>query len=472
MVCFPYGEDFLASLQDLFIEAGENGRDPGENFLTCREPLIHYLTSCNHMTSAKARACLDLRFTDGALPSTNVQQFPTRVQVDDTATERLRSASSGKEFIAILKALIDEQMEELRPKPGTGKRLKKKKRLAADKLATDNVLKKAKTTVRIKSRRSTQSDLADETEQPPTLDDNKPVEYVVQIMPTDNTDPEEYSRDLTERSKALALGSKLVSSTDPMESVESPGPPRSQSEMDREACSESLRDAVDDQIKNEQCSQGVGNSQVPDLMEGSLQEWGHKTEIDDAETPQIIIHQIIKEVDLVSSSEWENYKPELLKRLSDLENGSSNVAYPTVDRARGASTAVARAVPVLREELDLIPSEAWLKYEAELSKFCANNEVHALHFNDRLHKIVKICYLPEEEVAVTSGNWERLEAMARVCTLLAEMTGSVDEELDRDVLDAWYTSKLRDIQWLKKFYAAKKRLFGAKAPPRIMEEAS
>lgn len=81
-----------------------------------------------------------------------------------------------------------------------------------------------------------------------------------------------------------------------------------------------------------------------------------------------------------------------------------------------------------------------------------------MDFEKRLNKIGRIIYLEEEWDVIVSKNWMRLDDVARVCEVLAELTGPENEEGVAHLAAHWVMSKLKNHRMLQRMLGGMVRL--------------
>ncbi|KAF7547705.1 hypothetical protein G7Z17_g7537 [Cylindrodendrum hubeiense] len=129
----PPGADFLASLSSLFAEAAAKKRDTNADEFACfRGPLVKFVIDCGNMRVARARASCILKFTDDKTPKTDLQLPPCRMKIDNKIRAQLDTASSGNEFIEILRAEIEKQLPQRPRQPRSTKAQMAEKKATAE----------------------------------------------------------------------------------------------------------------------------------------------------------------------------------------------------------------------------------------------------------------------------------------------------------------------------------------------------
>ncbi|KZZ96675.1 hypothetical protein AAL_03904 [Moelleriella libera RCEF 2490] len=137
-----------------------------------------------------------------------------------------------------------------------------------------------------------------------------------------------------------------------------------------------------------------------------------------------------------------------VKEACQLQPGCQNRAATRLDNIlRHCPGKVAKVNP-----------DHWPTYLAELKKFCTRAMFHNMNYDQRLRKIIGIVFVPEELEAVAKEEWERLEEIVGLCSVIAEAVGPDDEEVDEARKNRWIAAKKTDIAALKKLLGAAKRV--------------
>ena len=466
------GEDFLVSLQDLFDEAGERGREFQPNFNILKEPLIQYVRNCGRMTSAKARASLDLSFTDRRRPETIVQLPPSTIKVDDEAAERLRSTASRNEFIGVMRTLVDESIP-----------VKKRKRppTKAQRLKMDEV-KKPKGVVRlINVPPLSQVDVAAMKEQSAwqSLKSQVLPSFKNRSIPPQFSEPEDQPIQSIERTPEPDF---ISSSQTAMSSTERE---RLEREETMYTANTTVMTDVED-IASEEPEKLVGGREVmgsPELGHVVVRRMPVDEDVDMTGVSQAATEPILEDTAMNSYMDHDvsdlellgpqiksedGEFPSLTQPCEDLEKTTeeNNDGAPdesTEEVTEDPRQVLAGAISRIQAEIADIPVERWQKYHTKLINLCDTYDMFTLPFKDRLNKITRIIYLAEEEEAVIAGDWSRLPSVVRICAFLAQTTGPAPEEPDQKVVNGWVIGRLRDV----KFLEAKKRIFQLTAESEI-----
>lgn len=470
----PHGSDFLESLKDLFTEAGEDDRDPQENFIALRKPLIQYLLDASRMTAAKARASLQLSFTDGVNPETIPQLPPQYLKIDKGAAAMLRMAGSGNEFIGMLRSMIDDQQAKKTPKKG------KRKRQVKAESDEESEIKKTRVSVVLKPRPSPAPSPLRSLKiksSPSLMKGVTPPQFPLRNSKDRNSDEggesarekdgdavdDSIEEEDDEEEKGQPDFAQLIS-----DFVHQQTPPRhtvrssesmaldnttSPASCEYVSCPENPQDAVNAEVKTES-----GARASPELGDEQLGSISTKEGNTVDENPQISIETIVQEISATNSSDWETYKPKLLEALITLNLSSIPEVNQPADATQNSLNSLEKALALLKYETSRIPANTWQTYEAELVELSKSKDLRSMAFQGRLTKIARILFLPEEAEAIASKDWDRLEGVVRICTMLAQITGPNDEVLEQTVVDAWAVNKLRDIDWFKKCFGIKERV--------------
>ncbi|KAH7161362.1 hypothetical protein EDB81DRAFT_924761 [Dactylonectria macrodidyma] len=104
--------EFLASLRTLLAETAAKKRaTERDEFASLRGSLIKFIVQCSTtLRATQARANCTLQFTDGTLPTTDLQAPPYKIKVYRETYDQLEKASSGDEFIETLQTAIGKQV--------------------------------------------------------------------------------------------------------------------------------------------------------------------------------------------------------------------------------------------------------------------------------------------------------------------------------------------------------------------------
>ncbi|KAF7562738.1 hypothetical protein G7046_g1400 [Stylonectria norvegica] len=474
------GSDFLESLRAIFAETEKPGRNKDADFIALKQPLIRFFCDCGMMTAAKARASCHLDFSDGTSPETDLQLPPSGIKVDEVSRNSLQRASSGNELIGLMRAVINEQMPRKAPRRRRTKaqiradneaqiRAENEAQIRADEASNEAKMIKAKEEIARK-----EAHLAE-------------IKRITLVMPNDAAPPEDGRPDdeliqaqLSNESLVLGdsessqgmegLNMEAKAQSEPMEAtakevlkdIRASEPPTPKTIVVRRFPAEQ-EESLEQHAEIRESLRGNSVPSTGDQEDMPMEDFHHgeTPEMPEDEASHLVtdeaneaspisegrvlsIAQIRHEVNDVVSSEWDHYKPWLLDVLANADRASKAQITTTTDIADSARTRLSRALSLLGEEV---------------AHLCTSDQIDTMAFPDRLRRITRVCYLPEEEQAVVSGDWGRVEAAVRICALLAEMVGPAHENLDHGVVDGWVMGKLRDIAWLQSFLGAKERVF-------------
>lgn len=102
------------------------------------------------------------------------------------------------------------------------------------------------------------------------------------------------------------------------------------------------------------------------------------------------------------------------------------------------------------EIISCIDPGHWKDYLEKLKKFCNQPKILSMTYHQRLMRVVEIVYLPEELIAFARSDWEGLNEVMILCSMIAQVLGPEDEALDEAERDQWITEKKRDTAWVRK----------------------
>ncbi|KAF4334172.1 hypothetical protein FBEOM_11996 [Fusarium beomiforme] len=421
--------DFIRSLEDLFAEAGEKGRDAKTEFVHLRSSIIDFIVSSEGLTAAKARAKYSLKFTDGANPKKHIAFFPLKFNLSEKGTQ-LDAANTAEEFIEILRTLINEQKQRVRKEKNANKKKASsspppspmnnaQKRLEAEAVPKNSSTADDSPRKRIKlNTHKNRSDIS-----------GSPISSTT-YQPKDSTVTEAGKGKVTNGSDSDALGPMDIDSGT--------------------VSSQNREDAMDAQQKSiEENNQQHPVSQRP----SPNQQDTHMNEV--AETlPSYCgtdILEVIAAAKVIEARQWGDFKPKLLEMLDQMHE------EPTPEQHEKALKRLHVAITTTEPERSLIPIDAWKAYEEKLVGE-SKKGLFDCEWSRRLSNIGKIIYLPEEETAMETRDWKRLCAAARMCAILTEMTAKPEEQANQEFTDQWLIEKLGDISFLEKLFACKERL--------------
>ncbi|KAF9775571.1 hypothetical protein IL306_006312 [Fusarium sp. DS 682] len=430
------GIDFIRSLEDLFTEAGEKGRDAKAEFVHLRSSIIDFIISSDGLTAAKARAKYSLKFTDGAEPQTHVALFPSKFNLAEKRTQ-LDAATTTEEFIEILRTLINEQKQRSRKRKNTNKKKdntpppQSPRNNAQKRLEAEAASKNPSTTddsPRKRIRLNTNKNRSDASGSPTFSTTNQPKDIIV----------------------TAAGKEKVTNGSDP----DAPGP----MDIDSGTVSSHKRE---DEMDPQQKSLDENNQQQPASQRPSSDQ--EDTHMDNAGAEILPAYcrsdilEVVAAAKVIEAHQWEDFKPKLLEMLDQMHK------EPTPEQHEKALKRLHVAIAKTEQERSLIPADAWKKYEERLADE-SKKGLFDCTWPKRLSKIGKIIYLPEEEAAMESQCWKRLRAAARICAILTEMTAKPEDQANQKLTDEWLIEKLGDISFLEKLFACKERLGAIKGP--------
>lgn len=481
-----HGNDFLRSLQDLFDEAGERGRDFQANFDLFKEPLVQYINDRQFMTAAKARASLELLFTDRRRPETVVQLPPTTLKIDEAGADKLRNASSGNEFIGLLRVMIDEGVAANATK-NTGKR----KRLTKAQRRAMNEAKKPQTKIRVKSRTTFDSEQTAWDKMkvhglptfipkstPPQFPDrqqkleiDEPIPSIEKCGSQDINIDESF--DVGSLKKDFFSSSRTAIAT-----VEGAMLERrvSMQTTNTDMLIDFLEDATNDQTKpteteERMASPELGYDVVHRLSEEediNMVENAHARIEDNNEMAAIYSpldseHDRKQSQDSQMKSEDDNLSDYSLPE-EDMEIAEAATPETLSEETSEDSLKLLKsAISQVEEEIADIPADKWDEYQAKLFQLCDTHNLFTLPFKERLNKMVRIIYLSEEEEAIKTKDWSKLAGAVKICAFLAQTSGPAPEQADERMVNGWVIGRLRDI----KFLVYKTRIFQLTAESEI-----
>lgn len=466
-----HGDDFLRSLQDLFEEAGERGRDVQANFDLFKEPLVQYIKARQFTTAAKARASLKLQFTDRRRPETVVQLPPTTLKVDEAGADKLRDASSGNEFIGLLRVMIDEGVAANAPKP-TGKR---KRPTKAQRRAMEEA-KYPQTKIRVKPRTTFDSEQAAWEK----LKVHGLPTFISKSTPTQFPDRQqklEVNVPIPSIEKFGGQGMDIGKDFD----VDSPKKDFFSSSRTAIATGEG---AIWDRGVS---MQTINTDMLNNFLDGATNDLMNPTETKERMvSPELgyeVVHHLSEEEDIdmaedahariedsnemtAVNSSLDSEHGRKQSQDSQMRSEDDNVSYyslPDEDMDIAEATTpetlseetsedslqfLKSAISRLEPEIADIRPDKWDEYQAKLFQLCDNHNLFTLPFKERLNKMVRIIYLNEEEEAIKTKDWSKLGGVVKICAFLAETTGPALEPADERMVNGWVIGRLRDIKFL------------------------
>ncbi|KAM0426797.1 hypothetical protein ACHAPT_008113 [Fusarium lateritium] len=452
------GSDFLDSLNQLFSEAGSKGRDGKIEFAHLRGILINFVAACSRMTAAKVRASCSLKFIDGTEPQTLLALPPGKLRIDDKLRAFLEAATTGAEFVEILRDMITKQLSPRQSPRGHKKRNPRQSPPASPKSKAQRRAEAAqklkKQVVRLKLRRSGERLGADEKAQQ-IMTQTESSEAGGESQPV--VDQQALPQVISEPGDAPNLPGPMDIDASHVDSNKQMDPPESISDNPSSEGDHSVSS-----FDNEGDTQ-MEDAIVPKIEETPENEWPPRNHVTPAQR-RIDIRELTTAIAQCDGDGWETLKPQLLDMLAQINyvNEKAN-APPTPETVAAALKRLDSGVAKLEPEKAYIPAKNWEKYHAKLIK-----EAKAGWFDkpwdDRQWRICRICYLKEEDAVIVNRDWDRLRAAARMCAILIELTAPPWEPVDRETGDKWLIEKLGDVSFLERLFNCKDRVAAIRGP--------
>ena len=110
------------------------------------------------------------------------------------------------------------------------------------------------------------------------------------------------------------------------------------------------------------------------------------------------------------------------------------------------------------ERIACIDPANWAFYSAQLKDLCCSPAYAQMDYHQRLTKVVDFVYMPEELFVAAKSDWERLQDVAVLCSLIAEITGPETEVVPDEIKNQWIAAKKEDIAFLNRLMGAKSRI--------------
>jgi hypothetical protein len=172
---------------------------------------------------------------------------------------------------------------------------------------------------------------------------------------------------------------------------------------------------------------------------------------------QVQVRNFGKKLQYVSPDMWNLHKGQLVKEFLALDPNSAISPAPTdTDTAEHMASRLKVALEALTDHTTRIPASKLSIYKEKLRRSCTSGSLLGQNFHQRLNHITNLIYLPEELEATATLDWERLEEAATMCAFVSEMIGPVEENAEK-WMDVWLKGRMRNIAWLRKFFAARGR---------------
>ncbi|KAF4945419.1 hypothetical protein FGADI_11921 [Fusarium gaditjirri] len=435
------GIDFTKSLEDLFGEAGDNGRDANTEFIHLRGSLINYITTVGSgsLTAAKARAKYNLKFTDGTEPETHLAFFPSNHNITEKRPQ-LDAATTAEEFIEILGTVFSEQKSRSRRKKKSNK---KRSNATPPESPMSNAQKRL------------EAEAANKT---PSATDDSPRKRIKLNTSKNKGDVSESAVFSTAHQSKVNTSTEFPST----ENMVNDDGASILGSMDIDSSTSSSHNKGEEM--NGEQTPAEGQKHHDSAAERPSQD-REDTHMNDADTEMLPAYcrsdilEVVAAAEAIEDHQWRDFKPKLLEMLSHMHQ------EPTPEQHEKASKRLSIAIAQTEQERSLIPVEAWKKYEEKLTDETKKGLFDCL-WSRRLFKVGKIIYLQEEEAAMESQCWERLRAAARICAILVEMSAKPEEQDNQNETEVWLIEKLGDISFLEKLFACKERLGAIKGPGR------
>ncbi|KAK5987906.1 hypothetical protein PT974_12042 [Cladobotryum mycophilum] len=497
------GSDFLESLNELFEEVSHKGFSGSDSFASVRKKVVTLLLMVSKTTAAKARASCPVLLPDGSEPGTYIQLPPSTFKIDMPLGVKLDDATDPAEFIKILtEAFEDQRAQRTRGKNNSRKR---KKIAEADGSSPSTPRKKiilrTTRTEPITPSPAAVSPSPEDPQQseqqfpsPPVPQQPRELEQLFPSPPATEAEPQmdldqlagPAEMNIQKGDKAimspLAFIKKATQATAPRpqqdivralaEEARASHVPRigsplvqlkTQSQQD---CQETDDDATDRDyiLDGATTDDAMSVDELPigalvDTLQGELvSEAGSKPDYTPEEADAAAqMREILDEMSMITSDEWESYRPKLfdsLQLVAEREEAKLRSLGPMA--AKSSLTRLDGAIAHLASDIALVPAANWRSYEKKLRQLCNSPVFFTYDFRQRLWKIMDLMFLPEEAEVIECGQWDRLEAVAKIVGTIAESIGPVEENAS-ELAYKWFDSKIRDIRFLEKLMTSIKR---------------
>ncbi|KAK2594055.1 hypothetical protein QQS21_008240 [Conoideocrella luteorostrata] len=169
---------------------------------------------------------------------------------------------------------------------------------------------------------------------------------------------------------------------------------------------------------------------------------------------------VAKMIELMSGAE-EHIWADKMALVEWITAAQQKVAEHSRAELNGSPTPASRLENLLRHIPDQIASvdpNRWPSHVEKLKRFCNSAAIHNMGFEQRLMKIIDIIFLHEDIDAVANREWDRLERIAGLCSIIAEIIGPDNEAVDDETKNRWIAAKKVDIASLKRVMGAKSRV--------------
>ncbi|KOS23124.1 hypothetical protein ESCO_003866 [Escovopsis weberi] len=478
------GQDFLASLDELFQEAHSHDPAGTNSFSLTAKQLVALLAAAaaaSDTTAARARARANwpVKLPDGSEPNTVIQPPPAALKLDMPLALRLGDAADPADFLAVL----GRALEDLGDDGGSSSSSSSRKRgngLAAGATPRKRiVLRGAGLTpgCRYAEKPATpvsQVSAPGRLPSPPATNAKANANAVVRMdIGRDDSavmSPSAFIRRAT-RGIVPRVEADIVASDDDDDDdvceIAAPGPsPAAVIEVVSDE-DDSITDHDDDDDDDDivdldsdlemQDVTGVGMHAGLSIraLQGTCTPRSHRPDGSNPKPraqPAETLKHIIDDVCNTTPEEWEAFRPKLIESLlpyAEMEHAGLSGPGPGPAAARDAVRRLDAAVARLGDDMSAIRPGDWKRYNAKLRGLCGSPAFLARSFQQRLWKVMDVMYVDEETSTMESGDWGRLETVAKIVATVCEAMGPPGEGAG-EVSRRWFCSKVQDIRFLKR----------------------
>ena len=487
------GTDFFASVQKLFDEANAKGLNSSNkvDFKEFKSSVVLFLAVCNQMTRAKARASASVRFPDGTEPMTTLVLPPSDLRIDTKLRNRLLKQSSGREFVGLLVSFYYALRNRGKPKAPYKKRKVQTETttVGAPTTEAEPKAKRLKLTVRcipctpfiritdnyvqVKAKESPEceqeansgaSDNAKTAvpEEPASLtlpiQTRKDVENITAGVRTGSPDP------ITGASYLAGSGSVVAAERDSQPVVD--GEPSGTDEAINGVSEKGIdqtgeakqpdEDVISDDSDDEEFDGQLPNEEQTADGIGLLDE-KYKPQSEN----EMMLEEIGSRAERIVPGSERMVKKRLIKRLREESSVAADTFQPrnTLNEVTRLLVKLDEAIWHVSEHTSLLDPKLWAQQRLKLVQFCTSQEI--LDSDQRLRKIVRLIYIPEELRLMNEGKWNVLEAIARICGAVAMMLGPEAQASSQTGPILWIRAKIRDHKSLKVIMETARRSLGS-----------
>ncbi|KAG8667363.1 hypothetical protein FPOAC2_12527 [Fusarium poae] len=429
--------ELAESLNDLFLEARLKGLDPQTEFVHLRSKIVECISNRNRTTPTRANR-RSLLFTDGSKPETCLVSPSSDMEINEKRAH-LYAANTASEFIEVLKGRNEHKSARKDSKkkssgkkrsisPPESPKSKVQRRLEAGATSKATTATQDSPKKRIKFTKGGAKDASGYI-----------VPKTVQQTNNDTATKPAANEECSDQADQETLSLNEISPSSG-KLAEKNGTMNAQQESSEKRADSSAtfpkHSHPEEDTTMEEASVTSTDNYLPSFCRSDL----------------LDIATVVKDV---TASQWEQFKPTLLRMLDRLQGD------PTPKQEEEAVRRLRSAIASIEQERALIPTEAWERYEAKLFKK-AKDGVFDADWNTRLSKISKIIWMEEEEAAMRSKDWDRLRAAARTWAILAEVAGPMMEDGDEQRSNEWLIEKFGDIDFMERLFSCKERLAAIK----------